>query len=363
MGGIVVAGHICVDLAPALSASARIDPGSLIDTGPLRISLGGCVANTGLALADLGSDVRLHATVGDDELGSIVATRIAAHERLHPALEVTDRAATSYSVVVEPAGLDRTFWHHTGANELFTGEHLAVGDADLVHLGYPPLLPGIVADDAQPLVTLLERVRRGGATTSMDLAVVDPDSAVGALDWERILRRVLPLTDVVSPSIDDLRSALGTAVGAGAGAGAGATTTPLAEAADYAELLLDWGAAVVAISAGEAGLLLRTADAERLQQAGRLLEPLAEMWADVTLVAPPVQAPAFVSTNGAGDTSTAALLFALSRGAAPELATELAGASAALVIAGRRPTPAELVELRPRLSAVFAGAEHDPAHR
>ncbi|HXH36534.1 MAG TPA: carbohydrate kinase family protein [Plantibacter sp.] len=359
MGGIVVAGHICVDLAPALSASARIDPGSLIDTGPLRISLGGCVANTGLALADLGSDVRLHATVGDDELGSIVASRIAAHERLHPALEVTDQAATSYSVVVEPAGLDRTFWHHTGANELFTGEHLAVGDADLVHLGYPPLLPGIVADDARPLVALLDRVRRGGATTSMDLAVVDPDSAIGALDWERILRRVLPLTDVVSPSIDDLRSALG----AGAGAGAGAATDPLAEAAMFAELLLEWGAAVVAISAGEAGLLLRTADAGRLQHAGRLLEPLARMWADVTLVAPPVPAPEFVSTNGAGDTSTAALLFALSRGAGPELATELAGASAALVIAGRRPTPAELLRLRPRLSAVFEGVVHDPARR
>lgn len=355
MGGIVVAGHICVDLAPALSASARIDPGSLIDTGPLRISLGGCVANTGLALADLGSSVRLHATVGDDELGSIVASRIAAHERLHPALEVTDRAATSYSVVVEPAGLDRTFWHHTGANELFTGEHLAVGDADLVHLGYPPLLPGIVADDARPLVALLDRVRRGGATTSMDLAVVDPDGAVGALDWERILRRVLPLTDVVSPSIDDLRSALGP--------GAGAATDPLADAATFAELLLEWGAAVVAISAGEAGLLLRTADVGRLQRAGRLLEPLAGRWADVTLITPPVPAPEFVSTNGAGDTSTAALLFALSRGAGPELATELAGASAALVIAGRRPTPAELVRLRPRLSAVFEGVVDDSPRR
>lgn len=351
MGEIVVAGHICVDLSPGLTASARIDPGALIDTGPLRISLGGCVANTGLALADLGSTVRLHATVGDDELGAIVASRIAAHDRLHPALEVTDRAATSYSVVVEPAGLDRTFWHHTGANEVFTGEHLVVGDADLVHLGYPPLLPGIVADDAAPLARLLERIHRQGATTSMDLAVVDPTSAVGRLDWEGILRRTLPMTDIVSPSVDDLRSALGTLR-----LPAGTSASPLAQASAFADLLLAWGAGVVAISAGEDGLLLRTAGVDRLRMGGRTLAPLAEAWADVDLVAPPVPARAFVSTNGAGDASTAGLLFAMSRGAAPAEAAELAGASAAATIAGHRPTAVEITRLRAGLSGLFAVA-------
>jgi len=363
MGEIVVAGHICVDLAPGLSSSARIDPGALIDTGPMRISLGGCVANTGLALADLGTDVRLHATVGDDELGAIVASRIAAHDRLHPALEVTDRAATSYSVVVEPTGLDRTFWHHTGANDLFTGARLPVGDADLVHLGYPPLLPGIVAHEAAPLVAVLDRVRRGGATTSMDLAVVDPTGAVGGLDWELILRRALPLTDIVSPSVDDLRSALGPAPGGsraqGAGTDGSAASALLSEAAVFAELLLDWGAGVVAISAGESGLLLRTAGVDRLRRGGRTLAPLAERWADVTLVAPPVPAPVFVSTNGAGDASTAGLLFAMSRGATPELAAELAGASAAAVIAGRRPTAEQVVQLRPSLGGLFPAAHAD----
>jgi sugar/nucleoside kinase (ribokinase family) len=351
MGEIVVAGHICVDLSPRLGASARIDPGALIDTGPLRISLGGCVANTGLALADLGSDVRLHATVGDDELGAIVASRIAAQPRLHPALEVTDRAATSYSVVVEPEGLDRTFWHHTGANEVFTGEHLAVGGADLVHLGYPPLLPGIVADGGAPLAALLERVRRHGATTSMDLAVVDPSSTVGALDWEAILRRTLPLTDVVSPSVDDLRSALGTSL-----LPADTAPSPRAQAAAFAELLLAWGAGVVAISAGEDGLVVRAAGAERLRQAGRMLGPLAEAWADAALLAPPIPAPAFVSTNGAGDASTAGLLFAMSRGAGPEAAADAAGASAAAVIAGLRPTADEVVRLRPSLRPLLTDA-------
>ncbi|MGK9148979.1 carbohydrate kinase family protein [Plantibacter flavus] len=355
MGEIVVAGHICVDLAPALSASARIEPGSLIDTGPLRISLGGCVANTGLALADLGSDVRLHATVGDDELGAIIASRIDAHPRLHAALEVTTRAATSYSVVVEPAGLDRTFWHHTGANEVFTGGHLPIGVADLVHIGYPPLLPGIVAGEGAPLLALLDRVRRAGATSSMDLAVVDPTSTIGSLDWELILRRTLPLTDIVSPSVDDLRSALGALpAGSRTPSGPGLTTPALVEAAAFADRLLGWGAAVVAVSAGQDGLVLRSAHADRLSRGGRLLAPLAASWADLRLVTPPVPAPEFVSTNGAGDASTAGLLFAMSRGAAPQLATELAGASAAAVISGRRPTAADVVRLRPSLRGLFS---------
>lgn len=53
---ISVAGHFCVDLVPQLH-SARVEPGQLIEVGPLDVRLGGCVANTGLALRDLGADV------------------------------------------------------------------------------------------------------------------------------------------------------------------------------------------------------------------------------------------------------------------------------------------------------------------
>ncbi|MBF4573064.1 carbohydrate kinase family protein [Herbiconiux sp. VKM Ac-1786] len=347
MTPIVVAGHICLDLTPALGPGAALDPGRLIDVGPLRIGLGGCVANTGLALADLGADVSLHSTVGDDELGRIVADTIARRPGLTADLHVDHDHATSYSLVLEPDGHDRTFWHHTGANAVFTGEHLDVGDAPLLHLGYPPLLPALLAEGGAPLEAVLSRARARGATTSLDLAVVDPASAVGAVDWAGILKRAVAVTDVLTPSLDDLTSALGGALGI--------PPLPAARAAGlYADLLLSWGAAVVAISAGSEGLLLRTASASRLARGGRMLAPLADRWADVSLRVRPVAVPRVATTNGAGDASTAGLLFALSRGSSPTLAAHLAAGTAAAVIAGDRPTPATLTSLLPATAALFA---------
>jgi sugar/nucleoside kinase (ribokinase family) len=354
MSAIVVAGHICLDLTPELGAGARLDPGRLIDVGPVRIGLGGCVANTGLALADLGAEVSLHSTVGDDEFGRIVADTIRRRPGLRADLHIEPGKATSYSLVLEPSGHDRTFWHHTGANAVFTGEQLEVGDTPLVHLGYPPLLPALVADGGAPLEAVLLRARSAGATTSLDLAVVDSASAVGDVDWVQVLRRAAAVTDVLSPSLDDLTSALGPVLGI-------PSLPPARAAAAYADLLLSWGAAVVAISAGAEGMVLRTASAARLSQGGRMLAPLARRWADASLRVRPMAVAEVATTNGAGDASTAGLLFALSRGSTPTLAAHVAAATAATIIAGRRPTPAAMTSLLPAAASLFAAAPSAPA--
>ena len=337
MGDIVVAGHICVDLTPTLGTNARIDPGTLIGVGPVNISLGGCVANTGIALAELGATVRLHATVGNDELGRIAERTIAEHSNLSADLSVSATLATSYSLVIEPPDTDRTFWHHTGANAEFTGAQLQLDSADLLHVGYPPLLPGLLTDGGLPLVTLFTRAHRNGTTTSLDLAVVDTASDAGSYDWELILGSVLPLTDIISPSVDDLTSALG------------AVHSDDGTVEAMAEKLLAWGAAVVAISAGAEGVLLRTAGAERLRDGGRMLAPLADRWADVTLRMPPRRVDKIHTTNGAGDASTAGLLFAMLGGADPHAALEWAAASSAAIVTGAQPNPRVLRTLAPHL--------------
>ena len=71
MHSIAVAGHLCLDITPLQADRAQIDPGSLFDVGPLSVTLGGCVANTGGVLADLGAVVVPYATIGDDELGGL----------------------------------------------------------------------------------------------------------------------------------------------------------------------------------------------------------------------------------------------------------------------------------------------------
>lgn len=343
MHSIAVAGHLCLDIAPRLAEKARIDPGSLVEVGPLAVTLGGSVANTGGALADLGARVVPYATIGDDELGALLLSKLAAEGFASPQLSVSQSLGTSYSVVIEQSGTDRTLWHHTGANADFDGSAVDTTGHSLVHIGYPPLLPGLLEHEGRKLQDLFARARSAGVTTSVDLAVVDPNSTVGTLDWDSILSSIFAHTDIATPSLDDLTSAFGI----------DEQYSP--ELVDHlADRLLADGVAVVVISAGQHGLRLRTASKERLRAGGAVLAPLADTWADRSLTVSPLWVENPVTTNGAGDASTAGLLYGLTQGANPEQSAALAVACSAVVIGGARPTPENVTELDPTVSSVFS---------
>ncbi len=322
MRRVAIAGHICVDLSPGLDAPAVIEPGGLVDVGPLTIGVGGCVANTARAMARLGHPVTVYATVGDDELGDVVRRGLDTADLLDAHLRVVP-GATSYSLVIEQPGLDRTFWHHLGVNAEVDGSDVDLDGLDLLHVGYPSLLPRLIAGGGVALSTLLERAKAAGVTTSVDLAVVDTASGAGAMDWRALLRSVAPGIDILTPSLDDLTSAFG---------------LPRAPDLDLAESLADelvsWGVGVVAISCGPLGVVLRAADEERLRDGGRALAPLATGWARVALRGPVTPLASLRTSNGAGDASTAGLLYAVSHGSGPAAALEAAAASAAAHIAG-----------------------------
>ncbi|MDJ0336410.1 carbohydrate kinase family protein [Salinibacterium sp. G-O1] len=342
MHSIAVAGHLCLDIVPRLGESAELIPGQLIDVGPLSITPGGSVANTGGALASLGAKVTPFATIGDDELGELLLAKLDAQGFASPRVAVSGRMSTSYSLVFEKPGVDRTFWHHTGANEEFDGSSVELHGHEMLHVGYPPLLPGVVTDGGRPLHTLFARARSAGIATSLDLAVVDRTSAVGALDWNAILASAFSECDIASPSLDDLTSALH-------------IDEPYSPALvdRLADRMLADGVAVVAISAGHHGLRVRTASADRLRAGGTVLSPLADTWADRDITLPALRVEHPVTTNGAGDASTAGLLFAISRGATPEQAAALAAASSAVTISGARPTPDAIATVDPSLARLF----------
>lgn len=341
MYSIAVAGHLCLDLTPQLRDAIGLEPGSLTDVGALRVELGGSVANTGGALTHLGAAVTPYATVGDDELAALLLTKLSDEGFMSPELSVSQGRGTSYSLVVQQPGLDRVFWHHTGANADFDGSSVDVEKFPLLHVGYPPLLPGLSADNGEKLEELFARAQKSGVTTSLDLAVVDPNSEVGQLDWDAILSAVFARCDIASPSLDDLTSAW-------------RIDQPYSpELVDrLATRLIDQGVAIAAISAGEHGLHLRTASAERLAQGGPVLQALGSEWADYSVTVAPLDIGSPVTTTGTGDASTAGLLFGLLRQASPDQAAALAVTCAAAVMSGRRPTPDNVSELFPSLSSV-----------
>ena len=311
-----VIGHICADLCPKLGGDEQIIPGAIVEVGPLTVVPAGCVANTGRDLYSLGVPVQLVADIGDDELGSSLVHVLSESGIDCQGIRRVPGVATSYSLVFEPPGRDRAFWHHVGANTSFDGTRVMPENADLVHLGYPPLLPAMYAAGGATMRSLLARIRQAGATTSLDLSTIAVGSPAARVDWEDLLSRTVPLVDVLSPSVDDVVSALRIA-----------RPTSRAGTRELARHVLGLGAAAVLLTDGARGMHLVTADPDRFRRAGRCFVERAREWADREFFLPASKSR-HVVTTGAGDAATAGLLFgilsAVSAGEAASMAAKLA---------------------------------------
>lgn len=340
MKPIVVCGHICLDVFPsfpraATSLETLLAPGKLVEVGPAVMTPGGAVANTGLALHRFGLPVRLVAKVGDDAFGRNVLEIFRAAGAPTEGLVVDGMAATSYTVVLSPVGCDRIFLHCPSANDCFGAADVrdeVLTGAALFHFGYPPLMQRMYATDGTELETLLRRVRAAGVTTSLDLALPDPDSKAGQADWGRILRRVLPHVDVFLPSLDELVfmldrprcAALRQTSAQGAPLG-GLTVDEVRGLADQA---IGMGAALILIKLGVDGIYFQaTTDQARLRACGAVaLDP--RVWSGASGHAPSFEVEV-AGTTGAGDCTIAGFLAALVQGVAPDEAARMAVATGA----------------------------------
>jgi sugar/nucleoside kinase (ribokinase family) len=324
---VLVAGHLCIDITPELSGVPDLVPGQLYEIGAAHFTLGGCVANTGLALAASGVPTRVCARVGDDPLGEITRRLLTEQEVDLEDVTITAGAATSYSIVLHAPGRDRTFWHHAGANAAFTGREVNLDGIDILHLGYPPLLPGLLADDAAPLLNLLKEARSRNITTSLDLAVVDRQSKAAEVDWRRVFARIMPYVDIATPSIDDLTSALAITQ---------ARDDDLVE--ECARQLVADGCAVAVVSAGGRGAYAVSAGSNRLAAAGSVLSSVGSAWSSTAEWIPAATPRLVVNTTGAGDAASAGLLYGLAQGTGIRQAIRLGAQFAAATIEGKRPS-------------------------
>lgn len=327
---IIVGGHICLDLLPDLrhvAAEGVGRPGCLAECGPLAVSSGGAVSNTGLALHRLGTRVGLMAKVGDDPIGKMIVDFL--NERgpaLASLIKVDAASASSYSVVLAPAGQDRSFLHHPGANATFSAADVddrQVGRAAMFHLGYPPLMPRLTEDQGADLEAIYARTKASGVVTSMDMVVPDANGASGTVSWPAILRRVLPSVDVFLPSIDEALFMLRRA-DFDEWRGDVLPNLDRAYLAALAGELLEMGVVVAGFKLGEMGLYLRTAGASAVKRLEKL--PLARSeWADREYWYPAYDVRV-KGTTGAGDAAYAGFLAAMHRGLPPEACLQWASA-------------------------------------
>jgi len=333
---IVVAGHICLDITPALRYDTTVlaevfKPGRLFEIGPALLTTGGCVSNTGLALHKLGIPVQLMARVGDDAFGKAILDIIDTHNHSPgDGIRVSSGEQTSYSVILSVPHADRTVLHYPGANETFAADDIdyeAVSQARIFHFGYPPAMKRMYENNDAELVEIFRRAKQSGAMTSLDMVMPDPAAPSGQANWASILKNVLPFVDVFMPSIEEillmLEPHLFNKLNTRGGARGFLSYLSPDSFSQMADRLLDMGASIVGLKAGHRGLYLRT---------GELVDSLStfdyQSWSNRELWAPCFKVEVR-GTTGAGDATIAGFLFALVRDCTPAEALTAAVATGA----------------------------------
>lgn len=320
----LVAGHICLDIIPALQGKVSFEPGRLIEVGAATLSTGGAVSNTGQALYKLGIRTGLCGKVGDDLFGQAVRQILErTGEGLSTGMKVSAGEATSYTVVISLSGEDRMFLHAPGCNDTFVSADVsdeALAGTKLVHFGYPTLMAQMFADGGRETVDLLRRAKRFGATTSLDVSLPDLAGPAGRADWLAILTEALPYTDLFLPNVDELHFMMERS----SFERDGSRELAPDDVRRLARRALEMGAKVVCVKVGAKGLYLASGGC--FDGIGRAEPKNSYDWTNVELWAPCFNVEV-AGTTGAGDATVAGLLMAWLRSMPP---TEAARAAAAV---------------------------------
>lgn len=342
---VCVAGHICLDIIPSISSrelspATLYTPGSLVQVDRATLSLGGAVANTGVALHRLGANVRAIGKVGNDLLGRMVLNLLRDYDASFPQQMLVANEGTSYSIVLSLPDVDRCFLHFPGANETFEAADLSGSSwqyTRILHFGYPPLMPGILADGGRGLANVFSQAQTAGALTSLDMAMPAGNSDHGNTDWHQWLMQVLPSVDLFLPSLDELLlmwdSHYYSHLIENSGGENLATHVPVERLSQIADELIVTGTPLVMIKLGDRGLFLRAHP-----QVSKLLRTRSawqdfdwESWNDCELLSPCWEVPV-VGANGAGDCTIAGFLMSLLQGCGPKVALRNATAVGACCV-------------------------------
>lgn len=327
----IVAGHTCLDIIPDFDATSGsldtlLQPGRLTEVGGAVTAPGGAVSNVGVALHRLGLTPRLVGKVGDDLFGRATLDLLRQHEEgLVDGMIVADGASSSYTIVVRPPGVERSFFHCPGPNETFRPDEVSLDrrmEARLFHFGYPPLLRQVYLDGGTGLAALFEDAQAQGMAVSLDMTVPDPDAESGRVDWAAWLTTVLPQVDLFAPSLAEILFMLDYPQDERLQGGAGADALPARSGTGLldrvAHSLIERRVPLVVLTLGDQGLYLRTAaDPDLFQglEAALGLDP--QHWTDRQLLLPPFEAE-IAGTTGAGDAAVAGLMVGLHHGLSPE---------------------------------------------
>lgn len=325
---IAVAGYIALDIIPKWERGSlsSLAPGKLLKMEGIRLSVGGVVGNTGIALKKLGYDVMCFAQIGDDYFGQIVLKVLEKDDKLLTKHIVQKTGgATSYTIVLNPPGTDRAFLAFSGENDNFSEDSIDINfieEVIIFHFGYPPLMKRFYIDEGNELYRMFSKIYKKGIVTSLDMAMPDENSEE-KINWENIIARVLPCVDIFMPSIDELLYMFHKDIQKDS-----LSSEILCELGNE---LLEMGGKVIGIKLGDQGLYIRTADSRILESSNlRNVINISE-WANKEFIVPCFKTKV-VGTTGAGDATIAGFIAGLAKGLSAEVAAKIAVGVGALSV-------------------------------
>lgn len=322
MSDVIVAGHICLDVIPEFFKQNKtmeelFVPGKLINMDKVKISTGGPVSNTGIAMGILGADVSLMGKIGDDMFG-LATLKELEKSGYDKGMIVAEGENTSYTIVVVPPGYDRIFLHHTGANDTFCADDInyeMVKEAKLFHFGYPPLMKKMFENDGEELIKIFKRVKELGVTTSLDMSLPDASSESGKTNWEKILTELLPYVDIYIPSVEETMFMISredfNELNEKADGGDLLLNLDINKLQELGDKLMNMGAKVAVIKCGVRGYYIRTNDLENM---GKAKPADMENWKNRELFEESFHVENVAAATGSGDSSIAGFLTAYLNG-------------------------------------------------
>ncbi|TZF86257.1 carbohydrate kinase family protein (plasmid) [Pedobacter sp. BS3] len=330
---VFVCGYICVDMLPVFKKTYRIPtppkeffrPGMLVELDGMAFTVGGVVGNTGLVLHRIGKKVVLNGVVGDDHLGQFLTARLNEIQ-IESDMKKIQYAGTSFGLVLSPPGNDRMFLEYPGCSHLFDLDCVnfqQVAKSKILHFGYLPLMQKFYRNGGEDLIKLLDYARQHGTVTSMDLCLPDEHVGSGEIRWRDILHNVLPYTDIIAPSIEEILYMLMPDLYQELVAMYGGSNLidfiPNETVQEIGRQLLGFGAKIVMIKLAHKGIYMVTGDAQDILDLG-------EEWTDQEIFckAYAVEDTRFVNASGAGDSAVAVFLAALLHRKKPLEALKLA---------------------------------------
>jgi sugar/nucleoside kinase (ribokinase family) len=376
VGKVLIAGNAVLDITPVISDKENVSfreiftPGRLSVMDGVDIHAGGACGNTGAAMAYYGSKVILAARSGEDAFGDILAEVIES-KGISGRFIRSDETRTSYTIVLAVPGSDRIFLHDPGAGDLFCPDDLKtidLSDIRLFHFGYPPLMRKMFENEGSELVRMFSNMKRNPILTSLDMAMVSPNSPAGKANWKEILRKTLPFVDFFLPSLEETCMYLDPeryrswVVRGADGSSVPQDLSVTGDIAPLADELIAMGAGVVLIKCGEFGMYFRTASPERLTETAKLLDCDPAVLGNQAGFARALKAEHVVSANGAGDAAIAGFLAAMMEKRPFEECILLALASGSCSVTGYDAVSA-LIPFDEMLARIKSGWERNNAIR